>query len=122
MTTSTVAAGNDTSPVTAAYQLGIECGLAQAAHRARLAELAATAYDCVLPGCVADHDAEETCRTDLTVSGPVATGIAHNGQRGWSLDVFLGGEPEHLDLEETAKFVRTVNRQFRHMLTLAGAR
>ena len=104
----------------AAFNLGLQAGLQLAADRARLTRLAGP--ECVLPGCVADHDAEETCRTDLTVSGPVATGIAHNGQRGWSLDVFIGGEPEHLDLDETAKFVRTVNRQFRHMLTLAGAR
>lgn len=122
MTTSTVAAGNDTSPVTAAYQLGIECGLAQAAHRARLAELAATVYDCVLPGCVADHERDDCCRTALLAVGPASTGITFDPQRGWSLQMDLGRDPELLDLDETARYVSNLNRQFRHMLTLAGAR
>lgn len=122
MNTVATPADNATDRTMVAYHLGIECGLAQAAHRARLTDLAETAYDCVLPGCIADHDTEETCHTDLTASGPVSTGLAHSEQHGWSLDVFLRGEPEHLDLEETAKLVRTLNRQFRHMLTLAGAR
>lgn len=108
--------------VNTAFQLGLDAGQALAEQHQRLTDLAETAYDCVLPGCIADHDTEETCRTDLTASGPVSTGLAHSEQHGWSLDVFLRGEPEHLDLEETAKFVRTLNRQFRHMLTLAGAR
>lgn len=108
--------------VNTAFQLGLDAGQALAEQRQRLTNLAETAYDCVLPGCIADHDTEETCHTDLTASGPVSTGLAHSEQHGWSLDVFLRGEPEHLDLEETAKLVRTLNRQFRHMLTLAGAR
>lgn len=122
MNTVATPADNDTDRTMVAFNLGVQAGLTQAAERTRLARLAETAYDCVLPGCIADHDTEETCHTDLTASGPVSTGLAHSEQHGWSLDVFLRGEPEHLDLEETAKLVRTLNRQFRHMLTLAGAR
>lgn len=122
MNTVATPADNATDRTMAAFNLGVQAGLTQAAERGRLARLAETAYDCVLPGCIADHDTEETCHTDLTASGPVSTGLAHSEQHGWSLDVFLRGEPEHLDVEETAKLVRTLNRQFRHMLTLAGAR
>lgn len=104
------------------FNLGVQAGLTQAAERTRLARLAETAYDCVLPGCAADHEREDCCRTALLAAGPASTGITYDPQRGWSLQMDLGRDPELLDLDETARYVSNLNRQFRHMLTLAGTR
>ena len=121
-TTNTVARNTDnTSPVTAAFQLGIDAGRALETQHQRLTALLETTH-CALPDCVADHQREECCHTALATVGPASTGITYDPQRGWSMQMDLGCDPELLDLEETARFVRNVNRQFRHMLTQAGAR
>lgn len=119
---STVTATADTRDehARAIFDLGVQAGLQLAAQRAKLTQLAATV--CVLPGCVADHERDDCCRTALLAVGPASTGITFDPQRGWSLQMDLGRDPELLDLDETARYVSNLNRQFRHMLTLAGAR